>query len=248
VGTTESQALRIFLFVDDPSIRNGLRVRLGDHVEVVGHADEADTAIELILGCSPEVVLLDIQLPDSGTERVVRAVTEQNPDVGFLVVSGSVLADPADLVPVIAAGALGYLNLSADAALLLGSIEEIATGIPVMSQGLAGVVRLLFVAADLTPSDFAFLKPQESKVLRLSLNGYRYDEIADELSIDTDAVRHLVSLIFDRLRRILSDWILSDWREGGSAPEGLGGVREPRRPGPDEPAGDAAIEEPRDSA
>ena len=72
-----------------PMFRSGVRAELGESVEFVGEADEADAAIELIGERLPDVVLLDVHLPGGGGQAVLRGVTPVHPEVQFLALSVS---------------------------------------------------------------------------------------------------------------------------------------------------------------
>ena len=99
---------RIFLVDDHAMFRAGVRSELGDAVEVVGEADEADAAAELIAERLPEVVLLDVHLPGGGGEAVLRHIVPRHPGVRFLALSVS--DAPEDVIAVIRAGARGYVT------------------------------------------------------------------------------------------------------------------------------------------
>ena len=94
---------RIFLVEDHAVFRAGVRAELGDAVEVVGEADEAGAAIELISERLPDVVLLDVHLPGGGGHAVLRGVLPHHPEVQFLALSVS--DAPEDVIDVIRAGA-----------------------------------------------------------------------------------------------------------------------------------------------
>jgi len=100
---TDQGRPRIFLVEDHAVFRAGVRAELGDAVEVVGEADEADAAIELICERSPDVVLLDVHLPGGGGQAVLAGVLPTHPEVRFLALSVS--DAPEDVIAVIRAGA-----------------------------------------------------------------------------------------------------------------------------------------------
>jgi len=202
--------LRVFLVDDHPGMRDGWRVQLEGHTEIVGEADDADPAIELILERSPDVVLLDVHLPGGGGERVARAVTRQDSNVKLLAVSVS--ADRADVLQVIAAGALGYVTKTADVTVLLGAVKKVAEGRPVFSPDLAGIALELFGTDDLglIDSEVAALTPRELEVLRLIARGYTYREVGDVLFIALKTVETHMSHILRKLqltnRHQLATW------------------------------------------
>lgn len=197
---SEPQAPRVFLVDDHPGMRDGWRAQLEGHVQVVGEADHADPAIDLILERSPDVVLLDVHLPGGGGERVAREVTEKGPGVTFLAVSMS--ADRADVLRVIAAGATGYITKTADAVELLEAIAQVAEERPVFSPDLAGVALELFGTddPDLITPEVAALTPRELEVLRLIARGYTYREVGEELFISVKTVETHMSHILRKLQ------------------------------------------------
>jgi len=204
---TESRPLRVFLVDDHPGMRDGWRAQLEGHAEVIGEADDADPAIELILERSPDVVLLDVHFSGGGGERVARVVTEQNPNVKLLAVSVS--ADPADVLRVIAAGASGYITKTADATALLDALGAVADGKTVFSPDLAGVARQVGVIAP----EIATLTPRELEVLRLIARGLTYREVGEELFITTKTIETHMSHILGKLqltnRHKLAAWAAS---------------------------------------
>ena len=105
---------RIFLVEDHAVFRAGVRAELGDAVDVVGEADEAAAAVDLIRERLPDVVLLDVHLPGGGGHAVLRGVLPHHPEVQFLALSVS--DAPEDVIDVIRAGARGYLLKGADGA------------------------------------------------------------------------------------------------------------------------------------
>ena len=100
--------------------RSGVRAELGDAVEVVGEADEADAAVELINERLPDVVLLDVHLPGGGGQAVLRGVLPHHPEVRFLALSVS--DAPEDVIAVIRAGARGYVTKTISGAELLQAV------------------------------------------------------------------------------------------------------------------------------
>lgn len=196
----DAQLLRVFLVDDHPGMRDGWRAQLEGHAEVVGEADDADPAIELILERLPDVVLLDVHLPGGGGERVAREVTAANSAVRLLAVSVS--GDRADVLRVMAAGATGYLTKTAEASLLLEAIEQVAQGRPVFSQDLAGVALEFFGDddPDLLDPELASLTPKELEVLRLIARGCTYREVGERLFIAVKTVETHMSHILGKLQ------------------------------------------------
>ena len=134
-----SRPLRKVVIVDDHEIfRAGLKAGLDRTIQVVGEAGSVETAVPLVQELEPDVVLLDVHLPDGGGETVVGAVHTERPAVRFLALSVSDAAE--DVVRVIRAGARGYVTKSISPEDLIDAIHRTADGDAVFSPWLAGFV------------------------------------------------------------------------------------------------------------
>ena len=200
------RTLRVFLVDDHRLFRAGVRAELGSEVEVVGEADEVAAAIELIGERIPDVVLIDVHMPDGGGQAVIEAVGRTHPDVRFLALSVSDAAE--DVIGVIRAGARGYVTKTISGPELTEAIVRVADGDAVFSPRLAGLVLDAFAAdpgaAGGAPVTFDpeldQLTPREREVLRLIARGYAYKEVARELSISVKTVETHVSAVLRKLQ------------------------------------------------
>ncbi|HXQ76155.1 MAG TPA: response regulator transcription factor [Acidimicrobiales bacterium] len=198
--------LRVFLVDDHRLFRAGVRAELGPEVEVVGEADEVAAAIELIGERLPDVVLVDVHMPDGGGQAVIAAVGLAHPEVRFLALSVSDAAE--DVIGVIRAGARGYVTKTISGAELTDAIVRVADGDAVFSPRLAGFVLDAFAAdpavaggATVTfDPELDQLTPREREVLRLIARGYAYKEVARELSISIKTVESHVSAVLRKLQ------------------------------------------------
>jgi DNA-binding NarL/FixJ family response regulator len=191
-----------------------VRSELGSSVTVIGEADEAPAAIELISERLPEVVLLDVHLPGGGGRAVIEAVRPEHPEVKFLALSVS--DQPEDVIGVIRAGARGYVTKSISGTELVEAVHRVAGGDAVFSPRLAGFVLDAFSSmpdASPTPSfdpDLDLLSGREREVLRLIARGYSYKEVGRELSISARTVESHVSAVLRKLqlstRHQLTHW------------------------------------------
>jgi DNA-binding NarL/FixJ family response regulator len=194
---------RIFLVEDHAVFRAGVRAELGDAVDVVGEADEAGAATELIGERLPDVVLLDVHLPGGGGLAVLRGVLPAHPEVQFLALSVS--DAPEDVIDVIRAGARGYITKTISGPELLQAVYRVAAGDAVFSPRLAGFVLDAFAhggttqAAALDP-ELDQLSPREREVLRLIARGYTYKEVARDLTISAKTVESHVSSVLRKLQ------------------------------------------------
>jgi DNA-binding NarL/FixJ family response regulator len=198
---------RVVLVDDHALFRAGVRSELEGRVEVVGEAGGVEEAVALISELAPDVVLLDVHMPDGGGVEVARRL----PDTCFLALSVS--DAPEDVIAVIRAGARGYVTKTIDAERLADAIERVAEGDAVFSPRLAGFVLDAF-RADPTPSDSELdqLTPRELEVLRLIARGYLYKEVAHQLGISTKTVEAHVTAVLRKLqltnRHALSRWAI----------------------------------------
>ncbi len=193
---------RIFLVEDHAVFRAGVRAELGEAVEVLGEADEAAAAVELINERLPDVVLLDVHLPGGGGHAVLRGVLPHHPEVQFLALSVS--DAPEDVIDVIRAGARGYITKTISGPELLQAVYRVAAGDAVFSPRLAGFVLDAFAqgGAPTTGLDPELdqLSPREREVLRLIARGYTYKEVGRDLSISAKTVESHVSSVLRKLQ------------------------------------------------
>ena len=191
---------RIFLVDDHELFRAGVRNELGDAADIVGEAGSVADAVPLIRDLDPEVVLLDVHLPDGGGEAVIAAVAPERPGVRFLALSVSDAAE--DVIGVIRAGARGYVTKTISRAELTDAIERVAEGDAVFSPRLAGLVLDAFRAGDPVGADAELetLTAREREVLQLIARGYRYKEIAARLHLSVKTVEAHVSSVLRKLQ------------------------------------------------
>ena len=189
------------VLVDDHALfRAGVRGELGDRVEVLGEAGSVAEAVPLIKEADPDVVLLDVHLPDGGGQAVIMQVAPERPAVKFLALSVSDAAE--DVIAVIRAGARGYVTKTIAAEELTAAIGRVAQGDAVFSPRLAGFVLDAFRAGDpLTSSaELDELTPREREVLQLIARGYMYKEIAARLHLSVKTVESHVSSVLRKLQ------------------------------------------------
>jgi len=197
--------------VDDHAIfRAGVRSELESGVEVVGEASTVREAIALVQKVRPDVVLLDVHMPDGGGQEVIRQTLESHPDTRFLALSVS--DAPEDVVAIVRSGARGYVTKTISGPELIDAIERVSQGDAVFSPQLAGFVLDAFSGKDEDPVDSELdqLTPREQEVLRLIARGYLYKEIARRLGISIKTVEAHASSVLRKLqlstRHELSRW------------------------------------------
>ena len=186
--------IRTVLADDHDIVRSGLRAELGERFQVVGEADDAPGAIDVIAAHRPDLVVCDLHMPGGGGLAVVTASATIAPIV-ILTVSEA----ERDLLDVVAAGAAGYLLKTTPTAQLRAELERAAAGEPVFSPSLAGLVlgefRRLAKAAGSNP-----LSEREREVLTYVARGAPYAEIGRELGISPRTAENHVRNILGKLQ------------------------------------------------
>jgi DNA-binding NarL/FixJ family response regulator len=212
------------LIVDDHQLfRAGVRSELEGRVDIAGDAATVEDAVRDIAGLAPDVVLLDVHMPDGGGVEVIRRAAAQGDPPRFLALSVSDAAE--DVIAVIRAGARGYVTKSISGDELADAVRRVHEGDAVFSPKLAGFVLDAFAGAP-APMGAAggtgpggdgaddpaldHLTPREREVLRHLARGYLYKEIALRLGISTKTVEAHVSAVLRKLqlsnRHELSRW------------------------------------------
>jgi DNA-binding NarL/FixJ family response regulator len=207
---------RVVIVDDHHLFRAGVRAELGGEVAVVGDAGSVSEAVALIREQQPDVVLLDVHMPEGGGVEVIAQIAAEQPAVRFLALSVSDAAE--DVIAVIRAGARGYVTKSISGPELAEAVRRVAGGDAVFSPRLAGFVLDAFAAEQpqgASPSvdaerELDQLTPREREVLRHIARGYMYKEIALRLGISTKTVEAHVSAVLRKLqlssRHELSRW------------------------------------------
>lgn len=191
---------KVYLVDDHRLFLSGVKAELSEEFVIVGTAYDVDTAIEEIRGYNPDVVLIDVHMPDGGGIAVVEGVVETNPDVKFLALSVSDQAE--DVIAMIRAGARGYVTKTIEPEELSDAIRRVDAGDAVFSPRLAGFVLDAFAGAIPTEEDPELdqLTSREKDVLRLIARGFAYKQVARKLNISIKTVETHVSSVLRKLQ------------------------------------------------
>ncbi len=200
--------LRVAIVDDHDLVRSGVRAELGDDVDVVGDAGTVAAAIALVRETAPDVVLLDVHMPDGGGVAVLRECADVA-GVRFLALSVSDAAQ--DVIAIVRAGARGYVTKSIAGPDLVDAVRRVADGDAVFSPRLAGYVLDAFAGREpVDDPELDLLTDREREVLRHIARGYMYKEVAHRLGISTKTVEAHVSAVLRKLqlssRHELSRW------------------------------------------
>jgi DNA-binding NarL/FixJ family response regulator len=185
--------IRTVLADDHELVRSGLKAELADDFEIVGEADDAEGAIDVIAARRPDLVVCDLHMPRGGGLAVVERCATVCPIV-ILTVSEA----ERDLLDAVAAGAAGYLVKTTPIDELRAALRAAAAGEPVFSPSLAALVlgefRRLAKAADANP-----LTDREREVLQYVARGKTYKEVGATLDISPKTAENHVRNILGKL-------------------------------------------------
>lgn len=195
------QSIRVLVVDDHQIVRDGLVALLGalDGMEVVGAASDGREALHLVEESQPDVVVMDIQMPELDGIEATRFVTGRHP--GVRVVMLTMNEDDDTVLSAIRAGASGYLLKGAGAEEVQHAVRAAATGGMVFGASLAGRVAALFAGPSRREPEAVFpeLTDRERSVLDLLAAGRSNDQIAAELFVSGKTVRNAVSSIYAKL-------------------------------------------------
>jgi len=206
----------VFLVDDHALFRTGVKAELAGledrRIQVVGEAGSVGEAVVRITATLPDVVLLDVHMPDGGGRAVLEQVHGPHPEVVFLALSVSDAAE--DVINVIRAGARGYVTKTISGRDLADAVVRVSSGDAVFSPRLAGFVLDAFSdrpgAAPVTDPELDRLSPREREVLKLLARGYAYKEIAAQLFISIKTVETHVSSVL-RKTQMSNRYELTRW-------------------------------------
>ena len=191
-----TERLRVFLVDDHDVARAGARHYLEDRFDIVGEADNAIDAAEMVSARKPDLVLLDVRLPGGGGAYVVEQVRRSDPSIRFLAFTVS--AERRDVLRLLQAGVDGYVTKATFGPDLPDLIEAAAAGQRPVSADVAGF--LLDIDEDIVEAaGIEKLTPRERDVVNLIARGYTYRETAARMEISVKTLETHMRHIFDKL-------------------------------------------------
>ena len=191
--------LRILVVDDHQIVREGLRWMLGEggEVEVVAEADSAAAAMDAIERSRPDVVILDIHLPDRNGLEVLRDMRERFPAVPVVMLSMS--DDPEYVEEAVRTGAVGYLVKNAPAAELVRAVKAAAGGDGYIQAEVTRPLLLRFAHDVRTRGDVPSLSPRGVEIVGLVAEGLADKQIAAKLGITEATVKGYLRQVYERL-------------------------------------------------
>jgi DNA-binding NarL/FixJ family response regulator len=195
------EPLRILVADDHPLFRKGMTALLDavDGMDVVGIAGNGAEAVERAASLQPDVVLMDLQMPEGGGIAATREILHLSPAVRILVVT--LFEDDDSVFLALRAGARGYVLKDADEEEMVRAIQAVGRGEAIFGPAVAARVLAFFAAPrpDAPPKVFPALTDRERDVLTFIARGFSNPVIARELDISPKTVGNHVSNIFSKL-------------------------------------------------
>lgn len=198
--TTPPPRLRVVLVDDSEVVRMGLRTLLATEpaLQVAGEAANVAAAVETCARLQPDVVMLDIRLPDGTGIEACRQILRRTPGTRVLILT-SVLDDTI-VDDAIRAGAHGYLLKEVDGRGLIQAIRDVAAGKSVLDPVVtARVMQLVKTGSNGGRDAFSTLSPQEKRVLALIAEGCTNKEVGAKLGLSEKTVKNYLSTVFEKL-------------------------------------------------
>ena len=190
--------IRVLIVDDHEIVREGLQILLAEEAdfEVVGTAGDGATALALTQQLNPDVILMDLVMPDLDGIEVTRRILGSNPSARVLILT--TFAEDQRVRDAVRAGAIGYLLKDVLKADLLRALRDTAAGRVSLHPEAQQHLMRQFVESE-TPPLHASLTKREADILRLIAEGRSNKEIALALSLTEGTVKGYVSTIFDKL-------------------------------------------------
>jgi DNA-binding NarL/FixJ family response regulator len=198
----DTRPIRLLLVDDHKVVRVGLRTLLSasDRIQVIGEAGTMESAITEAARLKPDIVLMDVRLPDGSGIEACREIRTARPETRVLFLTS--FADDDAVLATMFAGADGYLLKEIDEKGLLRAIETVAAGQSILDPAMTKrmLVRMKSLTEPAVASKQEELSPQEQKVLALVAEGQTNKEIASALGLSDKTVRNYLSNIFQKLQ------------------------------------------------
>ena len=197
---TESRRIRVLLADDHSIMRDGLRVMLeqSGEFEVVGQARDGEEAVRAASELAPDVVVLDVMMPNKDGVEACREIMESLPDTRVVMLTASTEEDA--VIEAVAAGATGYLQKVSGMEQLLATVRDVAAGeirVP------ASIVRRVFAAiragAEQEEKGLGGLTQRDLQILASFCRGLSYARIAEARGVKSVTIRNAVYAIQGKL-------------------------------------------------
>jgi DNA-binding NarL/FixJ family response regulator len=198
--------IRVAIVEDDDRLRGSLAMLVGGMpgFELVGSFSDAESAIDALPKISPDVVLMDVQLPKQSGIECVRQIKPALPRTQIIILT--VYQDEECVFDALRAGAVGFLRKDTPPNEILEAIRDAHQGGSPMSSGIARMVVAHFQPSNQwkgrarATAPTVHLSPREEEIVQLLVKGYRYKEVADAFSCSIHTVREHLRRIYEKLQ------------------------------------------------
>ena len=194
--------LRILIADDHLLFRDGLRALLAaaPDTELVGEAGTGTEVVALAAELQPDVVVMDLQMPELNGVEATRRIVHTSPHIGVLVVT--MFEDDGSVFAAMRSGARGYLLKGAKYDEMLRAIRAVGGGEAIFSPAIAARLMDYFatIRSPMVPQAFPELSEREREILDLIAQGQKNADIADRLFLSPKTVRNHVSNILSKLQ------------------------------------------------
>ncbi len=192
-------AVQILVYDDSDVIRESLRTLLFEEpgFEVIAMLANAETVETDISQLKPDVVLMDIDMPEVNGVEAVKRIRKLNPQLPIIMLT--VFDDNENIFKAIYAGASGYILKRYVTVEIVAAIHNVLSGGAPMTGTVAKKVLQMLPVAVSVEEENQVLTVKEKDILQLLVNGYSYKMIASEISISIDTVRFHIKKIYDKL-------------------------------------------------
>lgn len=193
---------RVVLVEDDPNTRKRIKIAVEQHPEliVIASVGSCADARKVIHKCKPDVLLVDLGLPDGHGTEIIRLTQTTLPKTEIMVIT--VFGDEQNVLSAIQAGATGYLLKDGDADYIGQSIKQMINGGSPISPTIARYLLKQYrttVNTECAESEIPYLTNREKEVLNLVTKGFSYAEIATTLELSVNTVNSHIKNIYKKL-------------------------------------------------
>jgi NarL family two-component system response regulator LiaR len=191
---------RVAIVEDDPEICQALKkiVDSSEDLLCIATFDDAESLTARFIDLNTDVVLMDINLPGNNGIQTVAKLKPRRPEVQFMMCT--IFNDSDKIFDSLCAGATGYILKSEEPAEIINAIKEISNGGSPMSAQIARCVVQSFQQRKNNTEAIDQLSNREWELLNLLDKGFRYKEIADQLSLSFETIRTYIRNIYDKLQ------------------------------------------------
>ncbi|MBP6507315.1 MAG: response regulator transcription factor [Opitutaceae bacterium] len=201
--TTTSSVIRVLIVDDSALVRRGVRSVITTHsadnaIEVIGEAATTAEAVTEAHRLKPDVVLLDIRLPDGSGIDACRQILRDLPQTRILMLTSFV--DDNLVYNAVISGAHGYLMKEVNPAGLLEAITNVAAGRSVLTPDISTrILRIIREDQVKAPGGLSALSGQEMRVLTLVAEGLTNKEVGEQLTLSDNTVKNYLASVFEKL-------------------------------------------------